>query len=113
MALLVYCCYSKQQGQVKMIKIQQKTPFAVSIDVDENILDCYNQHYAARNDLVFKHLSRLCPNGTAGIYSTTINIEPDSKQGRYVERYFLLCFHDADCINSVISDLVDDLMVVA
>ena len=96
-----------------MIKIQQKTPFAVSIDVDSRYLDDYNQDYVKQSDLVFKHLSRLCPNGTAGIYSTTINIEPESSQGRYVERYFLLCFHDADCINSVISDLVDDLMAVA
>jgi hypothetical protein len=95
-----------------MIRIQQKTPIAVSIDVDESYLDHYNQHYIGCNALVLKHLERLCPTGANGIYSTTINIEPDSKQGRYVDRYFLVCFRDEDMITSVIADLVDELTTV-
>ena len=96
-----------------MIKIRQKTPIAVSIDVSENLLDCYNQHYISRNALVLAHLKQLCPTGADGIYSTTINIDPDSKQGRYVDRYFLVCFHNEDMINGVIADLVDELATVA
>ena len=92
-----------------MIKINQPS-MAFNVDIDEGYLDHFNAGFAERNAVVIAALAQLCPTGPTGIYSTCQNIDPDSKQGRYVERYYFISFKDQDMVNGVIDQLLEDLV---
>ena len=95
-------------NQVRMVKVRQPN-IAVNVDIDERYLDYFNAGFAERNAVVIAALAQLCPTGPAGIYSTCQNIDPESKQGRYVERYYFISFKDQDVINGVVDQLIEEL----